>query len=163
MRQSPCISLQSPFPSSIVKHLLNNSICVPSFSFRLRFHCVLVDMYPHTLLELLLISLSLSGVRAFAATCYFPSGDIATGNVPCNNATNGESNCCGSADACLANGLCLVNTDTDTVEFGRGACTDQTWKSPDCFQHCTGIDSKSKIQSSGRAKRLIVDSRGSND
>ena len=73
---------------------------------------------------------------ALGATCYFPSGDVATGNVPCNNNTD-MSSCCASPSDCFANGLCLVNNDTDTVEFGRGGCTDQTWQSSNCFQQCT--------------------------
>ncbi|KAL9081481.1 MAG: hypothetical protein Q9157_000039 [Trypethelium eluteriae] len=78
-----------------------------------------------------------------SATCYFPAGNIAYGNVPCN--PDGEvSTCCGDVSKCLANGLCAVGDTSDGlggflnsgVEFARGGCTDPTWQDPACFQHC---------------------------
>ncbi|KAI9690725.1 MAG: hypothetical protein M1820_009856 [Bogoriella megaspora] len=84
-----------------------------------------------------------SGYSSTDQTCYFPSGDIAGGNVPCNPDAE-VSTCCGDRSSCLANGLCLVGDTSDGlgatlntgVEFARGACTDPTWQDPACFQHC---------------------------
>ena len=95
-------------------------------------------MYIRSFLGLLLACVSIQAAAvalAAPATCYFPSGDAAPGNVPCNNGTE-FSSCCSSASSCLANGLCLVNTDEDTVEFGRGGCTDKSWNSASCFGYC---------------------------
>ncbi|KAI4151855.1 MAG: hypothetical protein LQ340_003253 [Diploschistes diacapsis] len=71
-------------------------------------------------------------------TCYFPAGNIAENNMPCNPEA-AVSSCCADQSHCLANGLCLVNQDNDTVEFARGACTDPTFQDPACFQHCHGF------------------------
>ena len=70
-------------------------------------------------------------------TCYFPAGNVADNNVPCNPDA-AVSSCCSEQSFCLANGLCLVNNDPDTVEFARGACTDPTFEDPACFQQCHG-------------------------
>ncbi len=79
---------------------------------------------------------------ASSGTCYFPAGNIAEGNVPCNPDAD-VSVCCAGQSKCLANGLCLVETDDGLqgtlntgVEFARGACTDPEW-GEGCFQHCT--------------------------
>lgn len=86
-----------------------------------------------------------------SATCYFPSGDVAFGNVPCNPDAE-VSTCCGDASSCLANGLCAVGDTSDGlggflnsgVEFARGACTDPTWQDPACFQHCLSCEYTSR-------------------
>ena len=83
-----------------------------------------------------------------SATCYFPAGNIAYGNVPCNPDAE-VSTCCGDASHCLANGLCAVGDTSDGlggflnsgVEFARGSCTDPSWQDPACFQHCLGCKS----------------------
>lgn len=89
---------------------------------------------------LVLILSTFSSFRALAqidGTCYFPAGNIADNNVPCDPDA-AVSSCCAQESSCLANGLCLVNNDDDTVEFARGACTDPTFQDPACFQHCHG-------------------------
>ena len=82
-----------------------------------------------------------------SAVCYFPAGNVAYGNVPCD--PNAEvSICCGDREHCLANGLCAVGDTSDGlggflnsgVEFARGSCTDPTWEDPTCFQHCLSCE-----------------------
>ena len=70
-----------------------------------------------------------------ARTCYFPAGNIAYDNVPCQP-QNAQTHCCSGTQYCLANGLCRVNLDPGTTEFARGACTDKDWNSPACPQQC---------------------------
>lgn len=73
--------------------------------------------------------------------CYFPSGNVAYGNVPCSD--DGTSAfCCGSKDACLTNGLCLVGDDdklaakeNEGIYYARGSCTDENWGDA-CFKFC---------------------------
>ena len=67
--------------------------------------------------------------------CYFPAGNVAKGNVPCDP-TAEVSPCCGDRANCLPNGLCKVPGATDPNYFARGACTDQSWQSLKCVQRC---------------------------
>ena len=108
----------------------------------------------------LLTLLSLVSVRVFAQiekTCYFPAGNVALNNVPCD--PNAEvSSCCSDRSFCLANGLCRVeNSDTeldDTVEFARGACTDQSFQDPACFQQCHSCKSSCPIPQQPENRRI---------
>ncbi|MCJ1404017.1 hypothetical protein MMC11_007241 [Xylographa trunciseda] len=71
---------------------------------------------------------------ARAQLCWYPDGKTQAPDSPCQVGTT--SSCCGQqADGspayCLSNGLCL----SDMV-VSRGSCTDQTWQSSACSQHC---------------------------
>lgn len=84
-------------------------------------------------------------------TCYYPNGTAVTDGSfqPCRNTQ--YSMCCATAqrpayttDTCLDNGLCLNPCDISTNECGsasggtywRESCSDPTWASPFCFNHC---------------------------
>ncbi|KAK4234053.1 transcription initiation factor IID, 18kD subunit-domain-containing protein [Achaetomium macrosporum] len=71
--------------------------------------------------------------------CYYPNGNEATIDWPCDeNAEN--SACCAGAPfgfACLENGLCQ-GKDGKVI---RGSCTDESWMSPDCPHFCLNWDS----------------------
>ena len=90
---------------------------------------------PGLILTVVFVSLVLQVSASKDGTCYFPAGNVAHNNVPCDPDA-AVSACCSHRSFCLANGLCLVNDDKDTVEFARGACTDPTFQDPACFQHC---------------------------
>ena len=64
-------------------------------------------------------------------TCYFPNQAIARDVHVCFLSSN-NSACCGIGHICLDNELC---TPGDGQIF-RGACTDQTWNSPECSLYC---------------------------
>lgn len=66
--------------------------------------------------------------------CYFPNHEIAPNNYACDLSSK-VSFCCGIDAICLDNKICL-NTVNEHI---RGACTDKTWRSPDCPQYCTGL------------------------
>ncbi|KAF1808446.1 hypothetical protein P152DRAFT_222598 [Eremomyces bilateralis CBS 781.70] len=67
-------------------------------------------------------------------SCYLPDGSNATDYqyYPCSGDTH--SSCClpSQQDQCLSNGLCNV----PGAYTYRAACTDQTWKDPNCPQFC---------------------------
>ncbi|MCJ1383250.1 hypothetical protein MMC17_006888 [Xylographa soralifera] len=69
-----------------------------------------------------------------AQLCWYPDGKTQAPDSPCQ--VGAASSCCGQqADGspayCLSNGLCL----SDMV-VSRSSCTDQTWQSSACSQHC---------------------------
>ncbi|KAK7216740.1 hypothetical protein V2G26_004743 [Clonostachys chloroleuca] len=70
-----------------------------------------------------------------ASTCYFPNGNIASDNFPCDPDAE-QSACCGGGlgNVCLSNKLCQ-NSNGNLV---RGACTDKNWESPECAMYCLG-------------------------
>ncbi|MCJ1318708.1 hypothetical protein MMC15_004038 [Xylographa vitiligo] len=87
------------------------------------------SLYMSTLLPVLALS---AIVRA--QLCWYPDGKTQAADTPCQVGT--AASCCGQqADGspayCLSNGLCL----SDMV-VSRGSCTDQTWQSSACSQHC---------------------------
>ncbi|ORY16267.1 hypothetical protein BCR34DRAFT_119926 [Clohesyomyces aquaticus] len=69
------------------------------------------------------------------ASCYYPDGSFPSDYVyaPCSDEEN--ATCCqlSSGDQCLSNGLCY--SPSSDYMF-RGGCTDKSWNSPNCFQHC---------------------------
>lgn len=75
-------------------------------------------------------------VTQAANLCFFPGGKQAA-DVPCDLKAQ-VSMCCGSVAACLSNGLCKDEKTTNEtgVAYARGTCTDPTWQSPICPQHC---------------------------
>ena len=70
--------------------------------------------------------------KALDTTCYNPDGSTAAG-FRCENST-AESFCCEHGRTCLSNKLCGPSA-TDP-NFGRYACTDKAWNSPECPQFC---------------------------
>ncbi|KAK8034255.1 hypothetical protein PG993_009250 [Apiospora rasikravindrae] len=69
-----------------------------------------------------------------AAKCFYPEGQDAASDAPCNPKLD-TSPCCGGGYGmvCLENGLCL-GPDTNIV---RGSCTDANW-GPGCSRLCLG-------------------------
>lgn len=65
--------------------------------------------------------------------CFYPNGNLATGDFPCDpNAQT--SPCCGGSlgSVCLSNKLCR-GPDGNLI---RGSCTDKNWSSPECALFC---------------------------
>ncbi|KAH6706179.1 hypothetical protein EV126DRAFT_398444 [Verticillium dahliae] len=66
--------------------------------------------------------------------------------APCGGAgaDTTHSHCCNQGWACLSNGLCMAAGQDPAQLAGatlmRGACTDQTWTSPDCPRWCTNAE-----------------------
>jgi hypothetical protein len=89
----------------------------------------------------LLLSLLIPQV---VSTCYYPNGDTASGDVPCNS-DQSESACCGPGYACLSNTICLRTSlaidGQNGVTYVRGSCTDQSWNSPLCPKFCVNANS----------------------
>ncbi|KAH7132010.1 hypothetical protein B0J11DRAFT_576962 [Dendryphion nanum] len=85
--------------------------------------------------------LSKTLVRRVGASCYYPDGTFPTDYVYTACSGSEFTSCCilDEADQCLANGLCYYPKGKYMF---RGACSDKTWKSESCFQHCTGGDVK---------------------
>ena len=74
--------------------------------------------------------------------CYFPAGDVGTGDYPCYPSRD-VSFCCGPGYACLANQVCMrtdaaPDKQNSGLNFVRGSCTDQTFTSASCPQFCLG-------------------------
>ena len=68
--------------------------------------------------------------------CYYPGGEEATGDLPCDADAENSPCCAGGkiAGACLANKLCLAKGDPDW--YARGSCTDPTFQAPECPKFC---------------------------
>lgn len=64
--------------------------------------------------------------------CYNQDRTINDKTEVCNQTVE-HSQCCEFGATCLTNGLCFAPWDTS---INAGACTDQYWKSPNCFQSC---------------------------
>jgi hypothetical protein len=115
-----------------------------------------------TLVRLVLLA-SLFFTTLNAQACYFPDGSKDNklpqpDYVPCNGASSdGFSSCCNVNDTCTTNGFCKYNGLADTNFLWRNTCSDPSWKSPNCAQHCT-IDPKSMDQPPSSKSRLL--SRG---
>lgn len=79
--------------------------------------------------------LSISSTSSAQKRCFYPNGQQATGDFPCDPNAR-ESACCGGSlgSVCLTNKLCRGPNGN----LVRGSCTDQNWASPDCAQYCLG-------------------------
>ncbi|KAF2266350.1 hypothetical protein CC78DRAFT_531745 [Lojkania enalia] len=68
------------------------------------------------------------------ASCYYPDGSFPDDYiyVPCSG-DEFTSCCILGEDQCLSNGLCYYSWSDSMY---RSACTDQSWNSTNCFQHC---------------------------
>ncbi|KAE8441298.1 hypothetical protein EG329_005528 [Mollisiaceae sp. DMI_Dod_QoI] len=82
----------------------------------------------------LFVFLSFLLAAADPLSCYYPNGDIAPNDTPCDptaNATNATF-CCGQGYACLSNMICMstpaVTGWNGAALYSRGSCTDQTWE-----------------------------------
>lgn len=65
-------------------------------------------------------------------TCYYLDGSTANNHVPCT--TNSVTNCCGSNDICLSNGLCYLQ-GSQGLSLSRGTCSDKNWGF-ECYKPC---------------------------
>ncbi|KAK4033447.1 hypothetical protein C8A01DRAFT_19603 [Parachaetomium inaequale] len=65
--------------------------------------------------------------------CFYPNGQLAANDFPCDSGAD-ESPCCGGSlgTVCLTNKLCR-GADGNII---RGSCTDKNWNSPECAQYC---------------------------
>ena len=83
-------------------------------------------------------ALIIASCFAAAPACYYPEGNLAVDQVPCNAAVanKGEnaSACCNNDgnSYCTQNGLCLQGG-----VLYRSSCTDKSWQSSKCPQLCT--------------------------
>ncbi|KAI9155573.1 hypothetical protein HJFPF1_08159 [Paramyrothecium foliicola] len=87
-----------------------------------------------------LLSLAVSLVllpTCVRALCYFPDGSTAAYDTPCRDDT-AHSACCGLNFTCLSNGMCRGGTrDDGTTDYGRGSCTDKSWRNGACPGFCS--------------------------
>lgn len=76
-------------------------------------------------------------VNSNNGTCYYPDGTINIGDHPCDPNAD-VSMCCSDISQCLTNGLCALGDTTSRsgISFARGTCTDESWESEICPQHC---------------------------
>ncbi|KAF9872567.1 hypothetical protein CkaCkLH20_10064 [Colletotrichum karsti] len=81
-------------------------------------------------------ALCLMQISTAQQLCYYPNGRQSP-DVPCNISAP-VSMCCGSAKACLSNGLCMLDDTTENsgVSYARGTCTDAQWTSGVCPRQC---------------------------
>ena len=77
------------------------------------------------------------------ATCYYPSGDVATGYFPCVAENAYISACCQNGWTCYSNSLCVLTSPGKSSALNlpigtsqRGACTDPNWSSDVCGGFC---------------------------
>ena len=85
------------------------------------------------------IGLYIFGVLGLVAArdCFLPNGTIPYDNgrksyVPCGPDDGTHSGCCAPMDGCSTSGLCFGSAGY----MYRGGCTDATWTSENCAQHC---------------------------
>lgn len=84
-----------------------------------------------TLPATLAIFASLHVLGGNAQNCYYPNGDLATGDAACSS--NGGA-CCPLNWECESSGLCYLDS---ADYYGRYTCTDQSWTDGSCPQICT--------------------------
>jgi hypothetical protein len=86
-----------------------------------------------------LLALHAASVRS---ACYYPNGDEAEDDKPCNPGIN--STCCGPGLACLSNNLCGItqypSNPKSTFKLGEwfvtATCTDKSWTTDACLKRC---------------------------
>ena len=84
---------------------------------------------------------SLSIVIGYArGQCYYPGGDLAKDDRPCNQYAY-TSLCCSSGYTCFDNALCIATADTGVpgLKLGlasRGTCTNPLWNQTACGNFC---------------------------
>ncbi|KAJ6441998.1 transmembrane alpha-helix domain-containing protein [Purpureocillium lavendulum] len=68
-----------------------------------------------TPMDITIILLTLASTAWSATTlCYWPDGQVAIGQFPCN--AGGHSTCCGTGYACLSNNMCMAVTDAALIK-----------------------------------------------
>jgi hypothetical protein len=87
-------------------------------------------------------------LAAASASCYYPNGDLASGDTPCSAAADGSAThatCCGQGYACMSNNMCKATGQEDLIAgasvYVRGSCTDKDWESGKCPQFCANGNS----------------------
>lgn len=78
-----------------------------------------------------LAAVFLHSAESLNATCFYPDGSEASTDTPCPS-TGSSAPCCAQNSFCLSNGLCA-----GSLHYGRGSCTDPTWKAAQCPNLCT--------------------------
>ncbi|KAK4233538.1 hypothetical protein C8A03DRAFT_38742 [Achaetomium macrosporum] len=82
------------------------------------------------------------------AICYYPSGDVAPQDLPCQDETD-QAACCGPAYICLSNGICkssgLEKQLPNQALYVRGSCTDKDWRSSKCPSFCVDPEKGHKL------------------
>lgn len=88
----------------------------------------------HIIIMHLYILVLLAASRIALAQCYYPNGDLAVPDSPCDSDADVSSCCGGSGTECMSNRLC----QDPNGRVIRGSCTDKTWTSPECGRYCLG-------------------------
>lgn len=84
-----------------------------------------------------ILSLAALATTSRAQQCYYPSGKVATADIPCS-ASSDNTHCCGKTGICLSNGYCMeTSEESGPLGLYRGSCTDRNWGSS-CPQQCLG-------------------------
>lgn len=81
---------------------------------------------------LFLVALWALAPQTLSQTCFWPDGDLALDNFPCNPSAD-ASFCCQVGSICSTNQLCIDEYGT----YRRGSCTDASWDSASCPKFCT--------------------------
>ena len=68
------------------------------------------------------------------AQCFYPNGQ-ASDDLECDP-EEPETACCPRGYTCLSNGLCELTNSSGIANYGRGSCTDLSWRSTLCPQFC---------------------------
>ena len=135
------------FHKSQHNHIIRLSV-YPSFFSAFHVHRNRKCLTPIRILQMMLSSTGRAPLIVFslllwwriqAQTCYYPDQTIEPSYNVCN-ASAQVSLCCQWGATCLTSGLCFLEFDSS---LNTGTCTDKTWTSPSCFQHCPpslGID-----------------------
>lgn len=85
-----------------------------------------------------LTALCLATLVQAKGSCFYPGGYLSD-DVPCQDPSTGATMCCSSKAACLDTGLCKdisPKNKTSNQKFIRATCTDPSWSSSQCPQHC---------------------------
>ncbi|KAM0438757.1 hypothetical protein ACHAPT_001515 [Fusarium lateritium] len=87
----------------------------------------------HLLLAILLTA------RLANSQCYYPDGQEAPRDVPCDPDAE-ASPCCAPGYMCISTGMCQALEYAGTSRFARGSCSQQDWSSSNCPNFCTEAD-----------------------
>lgn len=83
------------------------------------------------------LNLAALAATSLAQQCYYPSGKVATADIPCLTSSD-STHCCGKTGICLSNGYCIETSEqSGPLGLYRGSCTDRNWGSS-CPQECLG-------------------------
>ena len=81
------------------------------------------------------LALAAFTTTSLAQQCYYPSGKVATADIPCSTSSD-KTHCCGKTGICLSNGYCMeTSEDSGPLGLYRGSCTDRNWGAS-CPQKC---------------------------